>query len=917
MHVTEATNAIKAPPPNRPPFVLATKIFPPRLPAGLIDRPRLASLAAQTETKRLTVIKAPAGFGKTSLALAWLYALGTSSARVAWLSLDAEDDEPARYFNHLAHALQQACGNVGASVVGLTAEASFVPANSLASTLINELIDVDDEIYLFIDDYHLISQAPIHEAMSLFIANVPSQVHVVLCTRTDPPFPTAKLRAHNELLEIDASTLRFNFDETRRFVEHACPGKLGTTDMKSLFTSTEGWAAALRISASVLARDDRPRGWRASAPTGASRPLADYLEDILQSLPAGMFDFMLRTAILDRLSAPLCEAITGLKPSQAMLDAIVARQLLLEPLDLEGCWFRYHPLMAEYLQRRLEAMYHEEIAELHRRAWQWYAAQHQWTDAVRHAIAAGATDDAIHLMEHCAMSLLKGGDLLTLVGWQRQFPADLMRAQITVTLAIAWGTVLALRFDDAVTMLDSIERDAANRGIDAEHVRWECIAIRSALVALQDDPQKALTLAQQYLSRPSRDAWATNVVSNVARFAHWKAGNLDALHATPWIPDSIAEDQRGVFSTVYRLCLLGHVEMQQLRLPLAERRFNEAMELAARHSGPQSIAAALCAPMIAQLRYEQGRLDEAEALLVELMPVIDLAVLLDSVLIAYRILIRIAIARSNFTHAYTLLDTGQTLGQARGWKRLVAAALSERTRLNLAEGRLAEAGACVAQLRQLATADTGSSNPVSPEIENYRDLGAACLAIRRQQPQEAVGILNGALERLEPLHGTYLALRLRTLLALAWLNAGQRDRALEIFHEVATVAAPAGLCQSVVDQGPEIGPLLKLACENTRTTGKTPEIVAWSDRLLDSWRAQHEPNSEPRQESAPDRLSSRERGIVELIAQGQSNKEIARTLGITPETVKSHVKSIFTKLAVDKRAQAVARAQALGLVRHG
>jgi LuxR family maltose regulon positive regulatory protein len=914
MHVTETTKA--AMPPNRPAFFLATKVFPPRLPAGLIDRPRLAALAAQTEVKRLTVIKAPAGFGKTSLALTWLDGLGTSSARVAWLSLDAEDDEPARYFNHLAHALRQACGNVGASVIGLTAEASFVPPSSLASTLINELIDVDEEVYLFIDDYHLISEAPIHEAMSLFITNAPSQVHVVLCTRTDPPFPTAKLRARNDLLEIDASTLRFDFDETRRFVEHECPGKLRTTDVKSLFATTEGWAAALRISASVLARDDRPRGWQASAPTGTSRPLADYLEDILQSLPGEMLEFMLRTAILDRLSAPLCEALTGLKRSQAMLDAIVARQLLLEPLDLEGHWFRYHRLMAEYLQRRLEARYPEEVTELHRRAWQWYAAERQWTDAVRHAIAAGATDDAIRLMEHCAKSLLKAGDLLTLVGWQRQFPADLMRAQITVTLAIAWGTVLALRFDDAVPMLDSIERDAATRGADADHVRWECVAIRSALAALQDDPHRALTLAQDYLSRPSRDAWTTNAVSNVARFAHWKAGNLEALHATPWIPDSIEEDQRSVFSSVYRLCLLGHVEMQQLHFPLAERRFNEAMALAEHHSGSHSIAAALCAPMIAQLRYEQGRLDEAEALLVELMPVIELAVFLDSVLIGYRILVRIAVARSNFAHAYALLDSGQALGLARGWNRLVAAALAERTRLNLAEGRLAEAGACVAQLRQLATASAGSSVPVSPEIANYRDLGAACFAIRRQQTQEAVEILSGALERLEHFHGTYLALRLRTLLAIAWLNAGERDRALEIFHQVAAVAAPAGVCQSILDQGPEIGPLLKLVRDSARTPAKTPEIVNWLDRLLDSWRVQHEPNGKPRREGEREPLSSRERDIVELIAQGQSNKEIARSLGIAPETVKSHIKSIFTKLAVDKRAQAVSRAQALGLVKH-
>jgi LuxR family transcriptional regulator, maltose regulon positive regulatory protein len=897
--------------------LLATRFVPPRLPAGLIDRPRLASLAAQTEKKRLTVIKAPAGFGKTSLALTWLNLLATRDARVAWLSLGAEDDEPARYFNHLAHALRQACENVGASVIGLTAEASFVPPNALASALINELVDVDDEVYLFIDDYHLIGDALIHEAMSLFIANLPSQVHVVLCTRTDPSLPTAKLRARNELLEIDASTLRFNFDETRQFVEHECPGKLRSTELKSLYATTDGWAAALRISASALARDDRPPGWKASVPGGASRPLADYLEDILQSLPAGMLDFMLRTALLDRLTAPLCEALTGLDASQAMLDAVVARQLLLEPMDLDGRWFRYHPLMAEYLQRQLAARHPAEINELHRRAWHWYAAQQLWTDAVRHAIAAGATDDAIRLMEHCAMSLLKGGDLLTLVGWQRQFPADLMRGQVTVTLAMAWGAALAMRFNDAHSMVDALEQQNATKQDDADHVHWACVAIRSALAALQDDPDTAQLLAQQYLARPSRDAWTTNAVSNVARFCHWKAGNLEALHATPWIPDSIEKDQRSVFSSVYRLCLLGHVEMQQLHLSHAARHFDEAMALAEQHTGRHSISAAMCVPMIAQLRYEQGRLDEAEALLIELMPVIELAALLDSVLICYRILIRVAMARADFHHAYALLDAGEALAHARGWNRLVAAGLSERIRLNLLEDRFAEAGGCVVQLRQLAAPNVEPRAPVSPEIENYRDLGAACLAMRRHQPQEAIGLLNDALERLEQRHGTYLAVRLRTLLALAWLSAGDPDRALAVFFEVAAVAAPAGICQSIVDQGPELGPLLKLAHDSARAGGRAPVIVNWLDRVLASWRTQHEPGSTPPKESERERLSSRERAIVELIAQGQSNKEIARTLGITPETVKTHIKSVFTKLAVEKRAQAVSRAQALGLVKQG
>jgi LuxR family maltose regulon positive regulatory protein len=880
----------------------------------LIDRPRLKALSAQVETRRITVIKAPAGFGKTSLALTWLDSLRANGARVAWLSLDADDDEPARYFHHLAHALQRACSTVGTAAIGLTAEASFVPANSLVATLINELAEVDDELHVFIDDYHLISAAAIHEAMSLFIANVPSNVHVVICTRTDPPLPLAKLRAGNALCEIDASALRFNFDEARRFVEHECPGKLGFGELKSLYATTEGWAAALRISASSLARQDRPQGWQPAVPSGASKPVSDYLEDILQHLPPDMQAFMLRTAILDRLSAPLCEAVTGVASSQDMLDGIVARQLLLEPMDLEGHWFRYHRLMADYLQRCLEASHPGEVADLHRRAWHWHAGQQQWTEAVKHAIAAGATEEAIGMMERCAKALLKGGDLLTLVGWQRQFPSGLMRAQTTVTIATAWGMALAMRFGEASAMLDSIERDFQARP-DAT-IRGDCLAIRSALAALQDDPHRALELAREYLSRPPTDAWTTNAVSNVARFSLWKAGNFEALYATPWIPDSLEEDQRSVFSSVYRLCLLGHVELQQLHVSIAERRFNEAMQLAERHAGPHSISAALCAPMIAQIRYEQGRLDEAEAMLLELMPVIDRAVFLDSVLIAYRILVRIAVAREDYAGAHALLDQAQILGQARGWNRLLAAALVERARLYLAENRVPEATACVADLRELASPREPSSSPISPEIENYRDLGVACLALQRHQIPEAVESLRMALARSERMQAIYVALRLRTLLAMAWLNAGEHNRALETFHEVAEIAAPAGIYQSILDQGVAIGPLLRLAHERKHDATRAQDVTLWLGRLIEGWRAMYEPDTKPLREVEREPLSSRERNIVELIAQGQSNKEIARTLGITPETVKSHLKNIFAKLDVDKRAQAVSRAQALGLVKH-
>jgi LuxR family maltose regulon positive regulatory protein len=910
MHVIEAS------PLNRPPLFLATKVFPPRLPAGLIDRPRLVALAGKAEYKRLTVIKAPAGFGKTSLALTWLNGLNASGAYVAWLSLDTEDDEPARFFHHLAQALRNACASVGTSAISLTTEASLVPARSVVSTLINELVEVDDEVYLFVDDYHLISRPAIHDALSYFIANAPSNVHVVVCTRTDPPLPLANLRARNDLLEIDASTLRFNFDETRRFVEHECPGGLRAASVKSLFASTEGWAAALRISASVLSRDECKPDWDVSAPSGASRPFAAYLEDMLKRLPAEMVEFMLRTSIVDRLSASLCEAVTGIAAQQGMLDTISARQLLLEPLDIEGRWFRYHHLMSEYLRRRLETRRRDEVVDLHRRACQWYAKEALWTDAVKHAIAAGDTQDAVSLMGHCAMALVTKGDLLTLLGWQRQFPAHLMRGQLKVTLAIAWGMALAMRFDEALAMLDEIERDAGTGSSDAqENIRWECQAIRSVVAGLQDDAPRALAIAQACLDRPSTDSWTTNVVSNVVRFGHWKAGNLQALYATPWIPYSIEEDQRNVFASVYRLCLLGHAEMQQMHFALAERYFTESMQLAERHAGPKSISAALCAPMIAQIWYEQGRLDEAEALLVDLMPLIDLAVLLDSTLIAYRVLVRIAAARADAGQAYALLDQAQALGYARRWDRLIAGVLVERARLYLAEGRMTEASACVVQLNQLVDAHCAAEHAVSPEIETYRAIAMAWVAMAQNRTKEALGSLTCALQSVEDRHGDYLALRLRTVLALVLLRANERTRAVEIFREV--LSASSDIYRSILDQGPEIGSLLHAVRNDMRSTPQTKESVAYIDRLLDGWRSMYEPAAGPRRDTEREPLSARERGIVGLIAQGQSNKEIARTLGITPETVKTHVKNVFVKLAVDKRAHAVARAQALGLVAAG
>jgi LuxR family transcriptional regulator, maltose regulon positive regulatory protein len=894
---------------------LATKIVSPRLPVDLIIRPRLAGLAERALSKRLTVIKAPAGFGKTSLAVFWLDQLRANGAKVAWLSLDAEDDDPARFLNYLAHALRHACGNVGAAAISLTADAAFVPPHVIVTTLINELVELDDEVVLFLDDYHLGSLPAVYDVMSFFIEKAPSHVHVVLCSRTDPSLPLARLRAGGNLLEIDASALRFDFDETKRFVEHTLPGMLNDSHIETLYASTEGWAAALRISMSVLSREGTYLAQQRNAPSGTSRPFATYIEHMFERLPAEMVEFMLCTSILDRLSAPLCEAITGLSTCQRMLDEIAEGHMLLQALDSDGQWFRYHHLIGEYLRAKLAAQRADEVAELHCRACEWYGRQELWTEAVKHAIAAGTTDNAIRLMERCAMALVKKGDLLTLLSLRRRFPEGLAGAQVKVTLAIAWGMALAMHFDEALAMLDVLEHDIPSYASGEPKDIWrECQAVRSVVAGLKDDPERALAIAEPCLARPSADIWTTNVASNVARFGHWKGGNFEALYATPWMPYSIEEGRRNLYSSVYRLCLLGHAEMQQLHFGLAERYFTESMQLAERYAGPNSISVALCAPMIGQIWYEQGRLNEAETLVGGLMSVIDVAVLLDSVLIAYRLLIRIALARSDVSHAYELLDRAQALGCARQWERMTAATLVERIRLYLAEDRMFEADASLAQLDQLARSNSHPSRSISLEIENYRALGAASVAAAQYRTEEAVATLSAALQNAERRHGDALAIRLRTLLALVWLAANERTRAIEVFLEVVKVAAPAGVYQSILDVGPDIGSLLQAVCEDALHTAQTSELIPYINHLLDGWRILYQPGGNRPHDTEPGSLSSREREIVDLIARGQSNKEIANTLGIGAETVKSHVKSIFIKLGVDKRAQAVARARDLGLV---
>jgi LuxR family maltose regulon positive regulatory protein len=891
------------------PVITTTKLVPPRAGAGVMERPRLFDLVGGAESARLIVITAPAGYGKTSFAAAWLARLRRAGHCVAWLTLDAEDDEPARFLHYLVQALLRATDRIDPSAVGLSAETSLIAPQAIVSAIINELAEVDDEIYLVIDDFHWLADPVIHDAVSFLVTHAPPNFHLVLTTRSQPQLPLARLRAHGELLEIGAAALRFDADETRHFLEQTCAGKLRPGVVAGLHATTEGWAAALRLAAAEILRGD-PHG-QAQAP-GGSRPFAAYVEEMLAAWPETTVAFLTRASVLDSLNGDLCRAVTGVSASAELLESTAQRHLLLEPLDSQGQWYRFHRLLLDHLRQRLHARYPDEVPALHRRAFGWYAEREMWTDAARHAIAAGETEHALDWIARCGMTLVKRGDLLTLLGWQRQFPADVMRGQVKLRLAIAWGLALAMRFDEAMAMLERVEQDAGADPLAkaTADVLWECQAVRAVVLALADDTTAALALAEGCIERPSTDPWNTNVLSNVLRFTRWKAGDPDGVYAAPWIPYSLEQDSRNVFSSVYRFCLLGLVELDQMRLDLAERHAHDALRLATQHAGPQSSAAAVCAPLLAELLYEQGRHDEAENCIIDRMPMIDVVVLLECVLRSYLVLARIAVARSNLEHAYALLAQGESLGYNRKWDRLVTGVLLERTRLHLTEGRLAEASACVVRMERLAEVNPAPLRCARSEVQRDRDVGRAELAGARNRWPEAAAILEPLLRDAHTSRNRRWVVQVGARLAIARMASNDTDGALLALRGVLDVAAPAGAYRSVLDAGAEIGHLLERFRASSRCTKALEPCV---ERLLAGCTARTAVLPD-RTAAASERLSPREHEILALIAEGQSNKEVARATGVTPETVKTHLKNIFGKLSVERRAQAVARARSLGLL---
>jgi LuxR family maltose regulon positive regulatory protein len=503
--------------------VLATKLFVPARRPQLVSRSRVAERldTALDPGHRLTLVSAPAGFGKTTLLAEWINGVDPDRARVGWLSLDEGDNDLTRFVTHLVAALRN---------TGLDVDAAVLESASTADALtplVNDIARAGDDAWaarsvVVLDDYHVIAAAEVHEAVTFLLDHLPDHLRLVIATRSDPPLPLTRLRSRGQLTELRAAELRFTPDEAREFLNRVMGLELTTADVDALEDRTEGWIAGLQLAALSLRgiADPAEVADFIRAFAGSHRFVIDYLADeVLARQPPPVRDFLLRTAVLERLTGPLCDAVTGGTDGTRTLVDLERGNLFVVPLDIERSWYRYHHLFADVLHARLLAEHPDELASLHGRASDWFAARGQAADAVRHALAAGNVDRAAYLMEEALPGLRRARQDSLLHHWMRSLPEPAIRRSPVLSIVSGWSHLMAGDLDAAASRLDDAEAalvagaqnpDLASTWADTEDLRTAPATIavyRASLAQARGDVADTVRQARSALDRAASSGW--------------------------------------------------------------------------------------------------------------------------------------------------------------------------------------------------------------------------------------------------------------------------------------------------------------------------------------------------------------------------------------------------------------------------
>ncbi len=866
----------------------------------------------------LTIVKAPPGFGKTTMAQSWAAALAAQGARVAWLSLTALDDDSERFFGALSAALRRAGNDGGADVDADDRDPQWrlrelsIPLRHRTDWLRADVAADPGEVFIVLDDYQEITRADIHAAIAEQLRLAPEQLHLIVLSRTEPPIERAELRAHDAVLELGEQTLRFTLAETQLLLRRSQAGS-AAHDAAPLHAMTGGWIAALRAALLTARIHGDPDDYLRQLPA-TLRPINALFTELLERLPAEQLDFLHRVSVADRLCAPLAETLSGRSDAQSLLERLERQQLFVTALDEEPRWFAFHPLFRDCLLRH--ARQRDTLLEprLRRRAAAWYAEHALWVEAIDQSLAAGDTAPALAWIEDHAMAAVGAGDLLTLLAWERRLRAHLVESPLRLRLAFAWALALAMNCDKALALLDGVEAEFAAQPRARAAVGAECLALRAVIVCTLGDYDGAGELAQQ--SRAAIGAatprpWVASALRNVEAAMHLHGGRWRALYATPPAAgegdvanadgDAPLADRTAL---AWRLSIRGLAEVRQGRLDDAAALLERGVAV----GGSSRTLAALPVPTLAWVRYLQDRRADAAQLNAAHWDLNKRVGPIEGLTAGYLVAARCARLDGQPIVARQWLDEGASIGAARGWRRAELLLLLEKVRQCLLDGRAAEADACAHRVGVLAAAAAARKPLDRVDFQRAEQTARAWCAL-------ADGRAADAADRLAPLAADAQAdgrvvdaIGLLGALALAHAATpptanGIGAAAHDALAQALALVATSGAVRALVDQPVAIAPLLRRAAERDAAgDGVAPALT----QALHASGAGAEATNDAGATALLERLSPRERHILQLLGVGRSNKEVARALGITPETVKTHVSRILGKLGAQNRAQAVA-----------
>lgn len=898
--------------------ILTTKLFIPQLPSNLLSRYRLIEKLNQSIQYKLTLISAPAGYGKTTLLSDYIRECGLS---VAWLSLDEGDDDIKRFLLYVISALQTINPKFGMSNVSLLDSPQQISIESILTDLINELSKTMENFILVLDDYHLIESNEIDETLLFIIDHLPHQMRLVISSRTDPSLPLPRLRARGHMAEIREKELRFNLEEVGTFLESSMGINISANNVATLESHTEGWITGLQLAAISMQGLDNPEEISRFVGNFSSshRFILDYLiDEVLQQRPEGTREFLLQTSILDRLSDALCNAVTGRDNCQEILETLESANLFIIPLDNERVWYRYHHLFGELLQFRLQRATPQLIPELHRRASAWYAENDAMSEAIAHSLAAEDFKQAAQLTEQTFFDRMsRGEDLSMMLARLVAIPDNIIRAHPRLGVMFAWMLSLTLKLDEVEPRLVDVETRFADQL--PEDLKRQIAFIRVEVLRHQGDFLKTIAGSLQILETlPEEMSFTdqqtyTGLVSNLA-WGYLLAGDVNM--AQKWFRESIAIGQHSITLTLLGLFGLALTWELKGQLQQAFETCYYGFQLV--EETPQKIGGEVPARVYMHLKLgnllrEQDQLKEAER---HLTRGLELGqkwnYIGDTMRDGYLDLSKLRLAQGDFPGALDVLHQAeQLIPYYRSIQSFGDTIEAHKARVNLAwatasgnSGHLNPVTNWVDKRDFLVSRSTESIN------EEFEYLVWVRLLIAQNQSEKAIRALEGLIESATENGRFGRVIEMKILQSLAHQALGDFMKALTALGSALFMAEPEGYVRLFVDEGPPMKELLQKAIAGGVAVDYVSRLLSRFD-----WEREHTDTiKDPQQSTLIEPLSRRELEVLGLLAEGSTNQEIAEKLVIAVTTAKKHVSNILGKLGVTNRTQAVTRARELKLL---